>query len=133
MARGLVYEEAGDVRELARRIVDALNDELGYILLDRIYFIRSRGSRSRALARIHALDSAWRYVLGTGPLYIIEVLSENYDGLTCREKTRVIIHELLHIPRGFTGGLRPHGIYVNSRAVTRLERILVRRLGGYPC
>ena len=128
-----MYEDARDVRELAKRIVGALGDVLGYVSLDKIYFIRSRGSRSRALARIHALDSAWRYVLGTGPVYIIEVLSENYDALSCREKTRVVIHELLHIPRGFTGGLRPHGRYVNSRMVSRLEKMLVERLGGYPC
>ncbi len=68
--------------------------------------------------------------LGVKPMYIIEVLEENYSSLSLDEKIRVLIHELLHIPKKFSGGLRPHGRYVNRRLVNKLFNVFVER-GGF--
>lgn len=116
------YFYAEDVRLLAESILDALG--LSYIDRSRLGFVRSRGSRSRRVAaRIHALGRVWEAGLGIKPRYLIEVLSERYDRLSQQEKERVIIHELLHIPRSFGGGFIPHGRGVNPRRVEEFHTI----------
>ncbi len=127
----LKYVMAGDIYCLGRDIVSVLNDCFSHIDLDRVFFVRSTGSRSSAVARIHGLASIWRYVLGVEPMYIIEVVSENYDELSLDDKVKTIIHELLHIPYRFSGGLRPHGRFVNRYVVEKLYREYIRR-GGSP-
>ncbi len=122
------YVYADDVEALARDIVYTLHDYLGYIDMTRLRFIRSYGSRTSAVARIHALPSIWRFVLALDPIYVIEVISEKFDNLSRREKIKTIIHELLHIPPRFTGGLRPHGKYVNQRIVDKLYRLYMKRV-----
>jgi len=42
------------------------------------------------------------------PYYVVEVLSQHYDHLSADDKIRVIIHELMHIPKNFSGALVPH-------------------------
>ena len=121
------YNAAEDVEKLARDIVSKLKEYFSHIDLDRVRFIRSIGSRSSAIARIHGLPRIWRYVLDIEPIYIIEVISEKYDRLSIEEKVKIIIHELLHIPSRFSGGLRPHGKYVNNRIVNKLSKIYFSR------
>lgn len=121
------YVYADDVKALAKDIIDTLPDYLGYIDLTRVFFIRSYGSRTTAVARIHALPSIWRFVLEIEPIYIIEVISKYFDNLSREDKIKTIIHELLHIPRSFTGGLRPHGKYVNSSTINKLYRVYMER------
>ncbi|WFO75288.1 metallopeptidase [Desulfurococcaceae archaeon MEX13E-LK6-19] len=125
-----VYTRADDVRKLAENIVTILNDYFGHIDINRIFFVRSKGSRTTAIARIHALPRIWREVLGLEPTYIIEVVSENYDPLSNDEKIKIIIHELLHIPSRFSGGLRPHGKFVNNNVVKKLFKIYKKRLNS---
>ena len=50
----------------------------------------------------------WQKALKTTPSYIIEVLSEKYDKLNYDERNKILIHELAHIPKTFTGSLVPH-------------------------
>ena len=122
------YVEAKDVRLLIEDIIDKLRDYFSHIDLSRIIVLRSFNARTTALARIHALPRIWRETLGLEPIYIIEVVSENFDRLDYDTKIKVLIHELLHIPKRFTGGLRPHGKYVNSHQVTMLyKKYLLRK------
>jgi len=114
----IVYEPAEDVRKLALNIINKL--EFKHINPNRIFFIRSRNSRSSSVARIWALPSIWRHALSLEPMYIIEVLAEKYDSLPESEKIKILIHELLHIPSKFSGGLRPHGKCVNRKRVNEL-------------
>jgi len=51
-------------------------------------------ARSRALARISALPSIWRIVLGLQPMYIIEVIDRNFNKLSSEDKVKVLIHEI---------------------------------------
>jgi predicted metallopeptidase len=123
------YYEARDICCLIRIIVEVLNDCFKYIDLDRIKCFRSRGSKSKAYARIHGLPRIWVKALNTRPHYIIEVLSENFYELSIEDKIYVIIHELLHIPYSFSGGLRSHGSIVNRVTAEKLYNLFIERGG----
>lgn len=125
------YVSDEGLSELVRDIVVTLRDYLAHVDLRRIAVVKSFGSGSRALARVHALPGVWRFVLGLGPMYVIEVLAERFEALSPDEKVRVLIHELLHIPKSFGGGLRPHRPYVSAEVVERLFRIYVARRGRH--
>jgi len=117
------YYEAPDVKEL----VDNIAESLGFfhVVPQFVYCVRSKGSQSRrVLARIHGLGRIWQEALCRPPAYVIEVISERYDRLSQADKEKTIIHELLHIPRGFTGGFRPHRGYVDQKTVEALYKKL---------
>ncbi|OGD00664.1 hypothetical protein A2972_01725 [Candidatus Amesbacteria bacterium RIFCSPLOWO2_01_FULL_47_33] len=86
------------VRELDFRHVDT----------QRIACFRSIGSTGRATARIWGLPTIWQQALSTQAHYCLEVISERFDRLNSDGQERVLIHELLHIPRTFSGALVPH-------------------------
>lgn len=79
-----------------------------HIRIKRIFCFRSRGSAARARARIWAFPKIWQQALNQPPAYIIEVLSEKFDHLSPADKTRVLVHELAHIPKNFSGSVLPH-------------------------
>lgn len=101
------YAKAEDIKAIVDSIIESL--ELHHIDKGRIFCLRSKGSRARGtLARIHSFPKVYQAALGFRPVYIIEVISENFDGLSRDEKEKVLIHELLHIPKGFSGGVAYH-------------------------
>jgi len=114
------YFEAHDVKELVERIVSNL--DFRHVDLHCIYCFRSTGSKSRrTVARIHSLGKLWQKALNKHSAYLIEVISERYDRLSKEEKEKVIIHELLHIPKGFAGGFRPHKGYITRHKIDGLH------------
>lgn len=114
------YSDADDIKEKVRRIVFVL--ELDHVNLNRIAFIRSDGSAAEGtIARCHALSRIMQKGLECKPFYIIEVISEQFDKMSEEEKTKTLIHELLHIPRAFGGGFRHHD-FVDDRMVNRFYR-----------
>jgi predicted metallopeptidase len=101
------YTNAKDIMFIVDNIIDSL--DLFHIDKGRLHCIRSKGSSSRGtLARIHSFPKVYQIALGMKPVYIIEIISENFDGLPEEEKEKVLIHELLHIPKGFSGGVMYH-------------------------
>lgn len=54
------------------------------------------------------MPKIFQRALNIEPAYVIEVLARYYDRLSDNEKSRVLIHELLHIPNNFSGALVPH-------------------------
>jgi predicted metallopeptidase len=113
----LRYEPAEDVCLAVRELVKL--KVFAHIDPTRISCARSYGSRSRAVARIYGTPRAW-IALGREPEYLIEVISERFYRLAPSERLKVIIHELLHIPKTFSGSLRPHGRYVNEKLVREI-------------
>ena len=117
------YTEAADVKKLADEIIDRLG--LFHVVPQFVFCFRSTGSTSkRTIARIHGLGKIWQEALNLPPSYTIEVISERYDRLSQTGKEKTIIHELLHVPRGFAGGFRPHKGYIDERIVDDLYRKL---------
>ena len=122
----LKYTEAPDVKTLAGEIMDYL--DFFHIVPQFVYCYRSKGSKSkRTIARIHGLGRLWQDALRKPPSYVIEVISERYDKLSDSDKEKTLIHELLHIPKGFSGGFRPHKGYVDKKRVERLHQVLLKR------
>jgi predicted metallopeptidase len=118
------YSEAPDVKDMVERIVAQLS--FHHVNLNGMYCYRSVNSKSkRTVARIHNLSKLWQRALDKPANYLIEVISERYDKLSQEEKEKVIIHELLHIPKGFSGGFRPHKGYITVRKIEALHEMLV--------
>ena len=122
----LQYLEAPDVKTLAKDIIDRL--EFSHIVPHSIYCYRSKGSKSRRIiARIHGFGKIWQQALGLPAAYALEVISERYDKLSQEDKEKTVIHELMHIPRGFKGGFRPHKGYVSRQQVERVYKEYKKR------
>jgi len=113
------YFKAPDVKLLADEVIGRL--DFFHVVPQSVYCYRSKGSKSRRIiARIHGFGKIWQMALGLPPAYVIEVLSERYDKLSQEDKEKTVIHELMHIPRGFRGGFRPHKGYVSRQQVERM-------------
>lgn len=102
----LEWEDAGEVKNDIDEILKVL--DFSNVDSSRIFCFRTQGSKSRAYARIWAMPKIFQRALNIKPAYIIEVLSRYYDKLGEDEKKKVLIHELLHIPKNFSGALLPH-------------------------
>jgi predicted metallopeptidase len=78
------------------------------------------------------LGRIWQEALLRPPAYVIEVISERYDKLGEEEKEKTLIHELLHIPKGFSGGFRPHKGYIDRRRIDELHEVLTQKRSSIP-
>lgn len=96
-------------KDIQKRLIEITKlAEFNHINPTQIVGVRSCGSKSRARARIWAFPTIWQEALGLKPHYVIEVLAEKFDQLSDNDQKQVLIHELLHIPKTFSGALRPH-------------------------
>ena len=100
------FIKAPDIQSELSRIIVKL--DFLHIKARNLVAFRSIGSTSRAIARIWSLPKIWQIALGSEAHYCIEVISERFDKLPQSEKQKVLIHELLHIPKNFSGALLPH-------------------------
>ena len=113
------YDLAEDIDGRVKGIIRKLN--LTHIDGTRVICLRSRGSGSkRVIARCHGLSRVMQMALEKDPHYVIEVLSERFDRLSKEDQTKVLIHEILHIPHSFGGGFRAHKPYVTQTKVQRM-------------
>jgi len=113
------YTTADDVCCIVHELVE--QGLFPHVRVDKIKCLASWGASTRAIARIHGLSSAW-IATGLEPGYVIEVIGERYYKLDITDRVKTVIHELLHIPYTFSGGLRPHGRLVNGRVVNSIYR-----------
>lgn len=104
--------------------VEAIIHSIGFkhVQKARVFCYRTHGSRARAYARIWAFPKIFQEALAQKPAYVIEVLSEKFDRLSVDNKTKVLIHELLHIPKNFSGSLLPHA-YGNKTIDLEVEKL----------
>lgn len=96
---------------------------LSYIKTEHIHVFESRGSKGTVVARIWSMPRIWQLALGQEPHYCLEVIKERFDRLSGEEKRKVLIHELLHIPKNFSGALLSHnhnGRRINRKVVDNL-------------
>lgn len=121
------WQKAPDIDRNVKQI--CRNLQFDHIDSARIICFRSYGSASRARARIWSFPKVWQLALDLKPHYVIEVLSKHFDHLSIDDQKRVLIHELMHIPRNFSGSLLPHrgrGRKIDSRNVEEFFRKLTK-------
>lgn len=119
----MIVERALDIEKIMHTVLK--KNLFPYIDGKRIVCMRSTKATSRARARIWSFPHIWQLALGLPAHYIIEVLSQHFDHMSPDDKTRVIIHELMHIPKNFSGALVPHrGIHkrINNHTVELIFR-----------
>ena len=113
------YHLAEDIDLKVKGILRKL--QLIHIDEARVICLRSKGSGSRrVIARCHTLSRIMQKALNEKPHYVIEVLSERFDQLSQEDQTKVLIHEILHIPHSFGGGFRTHKPFVTRAIVQRM-------------
>lgn len=116
--------KAPDVKRTVRHILS--HAPFGHVDGRRIICIRSQGATSRARARIWSFPRVWQLALELPAYYVIEVLGQHFDGLSTEDQIRVLIHELMHIPKNFSGALVPHAgrhRQIDRRTVERVYQI----------
>jgi len=118
------YEFSPEIHEKAKEIIEKLG--LVHIQIENIACIKSYGSKSRAIARCHALGKIMQKALDRKAFYVLEFLSEKFDKLDEENKIKTIIHELMHIPKSFGGGFKHHN-YVTERNVNKLYQEFIKK------
>ncbi len=100
------FVKAPDIQKRITFLVQQL--KLLHINAKQLVCFRSYGSTGRARARIWSMPTIWQIALDIQPHYCIEVIAERFDQLTLDDQERILIHELMHIPKTFSGALVPH-------------------------
>jgi len=119
------YKKAPEIKRQIRVLIKEL--KFTHIKPNQIHCIRSFDAKTRAVARIWGMAKIFHEVVGIEPNYIIEVNAKRFDKLSDRDKVKTLIHELMHIPKTFSGALLSHrGRYhrINEREVERILRSL---------
>ncbi len=117
------YDYAPDLKERLNIIVKTL--EMNHVDIERVECLRSFGSSTkRTIARCHTIGKVMQKGMKVRAFYTIEFL-EKFDKLNKVEQDKVIIHELLHIPKTFGGGFRQHD-YVCDENIAELHSTLQR-------
>lgn len=100
------WVKAGDIKGRVDDLIVRLN--LDYLQKSRIICFRSENSTTRAVARMWGLNRLWQQALNQDAAYVLEVISEKFDKLPKRKQDEVLLHELAHVPKNFSGALMPH-------------------------
>jgi predicted metallopeptidase len=115
------YEIANDIQARFADIVRTL--DLGHIDLDKVVCIRSFGSSARqVIARCHGMSKVLQIAMRIKAFYVLEFISERFDGLSENDRDETIIHELMHIPKNFGGGFRFHDHVTAKNVKLMLEQ-----------
>lgn len=122
------HSAAPDIQKKVNFLIKEL--AFDHIRAKNIHCIRSFDAKTRAYARIWGMAKLFTEVVGLEPHYIIEVNARRFDKLPQREQIKTLIHELMHIPKTFSGALLSHrGKYhrINDREVEKIISRLIRR------
>ncbi len=114
------YEYAEDLQMRMNEIVELLKME--HIDVERVKCFRGYGSSTRrTLARCHTIGKLMQKTIGVKAHYAIEFL-DKFEKMPRKEQDKVIIHELLHIPKTFGGGFRQHDFVCEENVEIMYEK-----------
>ena len=122
------YEFSPKIQSQAEEISRIL---FPHVDINNIKCFKSYGSSSRrTIARCHALGKLMQNALLRKAFYALEFLSERFDKLDEEEKTKVIIHELMHIPKCFGGGFKHHNFVTEMNVKKYYQEYQMRKNGN---
>lgn len=124
----LEWEEAPEIKKEIEELVTVI-EEFGHVDIQRIYCYRTNGSTSRSYARIWSFPKIFQQALDIEAAYVVEVLSKYFDRLSENEQKKVLIHELLHIPKNFSGALLPHS--GRNRSIGQETNLLYKKYASF--
>lgn len=127
-SESVVFVQAPDIVEWVRALVRDLGFD--HIKPDHVHVVRSTGSQARAYARIWGLSRIFQEVAGFPTTYVIEVLTQHFDKLSYEEQTKVLIHELMHIPKTFSGALLSHNGRYHSICERTVKQLYEEKIKG---
>ena len=93
-------------------------------------------SETSAVARIWGVNKVLQVGLDLEPSYVIELVEPKFSNLPCLEKLRTLLHELAHVPKTFSGYVRPHNRWFKQdlrvwlRSLRTLSNAEIRDLCG---
>jgi len=116
------YKKAPEIKRQIRVLIKEL--KFTHIKPNQIHCIRSFDAKTRAVARIWGMAKIFHEVVGIEPNYIIEVNAKRFDKLSDRDKVKTLIHELMHIPKTFSGALLSHRGRYHEISDREVEKIL---------
>jgi len=106
------YEYSFELQKQAEEISRLLFPN---VKIESVKCYKSYGTSSkRVIARCHALGKLMQKAMDRKAFYVLEFLSERFDNLDEEDKIKVIIHELMHIPKCFGGGFVHHNMVTNK-------------------
>ncbi len=118
------YEFAEDLQKIAEEISELL---FPHIDLSNVKCFRSSGTSSRrTIARCHALNKIMQKAIGIKAVYVLEFLIERFEKLSEEDKIKVVLHELMHIPKSFGGGFKHHD-FVTDKNVNKFYKEYKRK------
>lgn len=120
------YALAPEIKAKIEVLVEKL--QFTHIKTAQVHCIRSFDAKTRAIARIWGMSRLFKEVAGLDPHYIIEVNAKRFDKQSSRDQMKTLVHELMHIPKNFSGALLSHrGRYhqINDREVEKIIRNLL--------
>lgn len=115
--------EASDIELRIKHLVATVGIE--WVDITKVKCLRSENANTRAYARIWGLSRVWQLALGQKPMYVLEVISEKFDKLPQVEKDKVLLHELAHIPKNFSGSLVPHTKHGPGSFHDKLDKLII--------
>lgn len=119
------YYLAEDIKKRAEEIARIL---FPHARMNEVVCVRSRGTSSRGIiARCHSLGKIMQLALNRKGFYVLEFISERFDKLDEKEQEKVIIHELMHIPKCFGGGFRHHDFVTRKNIDKLYSEYLIRK------
>lgn len=121
-SKGVDWQVAVDIEKRTNKLIKDL--DLEWLSYGRIFYYRSINSKARAYARAWGLPKLWQRTLGVEPAYIVEVISEHFDKLSTKEQDKVLLHELAHIPRNFSGALVAHTRHKKGSFHDKLDTLI---------
>jgi len=124
------FKPAPDVQERLNHIIVKLKDDFMHIKPENIVCMRSSNAKARAYARIWSMPRIWQSALGVEPHYVIEVLSQHFVKQAKEDQDRTLIHELMHIPKTFSGAVKPHNC-LGSKIDRHSVEVFYRKLNDF--
>lgn len=116
------YDFAPDLQARMEEIVKLLN--MDWVDVNRVRCFRSYGSSTkRTIARCHTIGKLMQKAMNVRAWYTIEYL-EKFNKMSQSEQDKVIIHELMHIPKTFGGGFRQHDFVCDKNVEIMHEKLV---------